>query len=122
MIPGAGGTQRLPRIVGRAKALEMILTGRVLGAEEALKIGLLSQVVEPEALMPAAEALAREILEGAPIALQFVKEAVSRGMEMTPKDGIKLEIDLSSLIRTTEDCLEGPRAFVEKRKPVWKGR
>ncbi len=122
MIPGAGGTQRLPRIVGRAKALEMILKGQVIGAEEALKIGLLSQVVEPEALIPAAEAAAREILEGAPIALQFAKEAVNRGMEMTLEDGIKLEIDLSSLLRTTEDCLEGPRAFVEKRKPVWKGK
>lgn len=122
MIPGAGGTQRLPRVVGKAKALEMVLTGRVIEADEALKIGLLSRVVEPEALIPTAEALAREILEGAPLALQFVKEAVNRGMEMSLEDGIKLEVDLSTMLRTTEDGSEGPRAFAEKRKPVWKGR
>ncbi len=122
MIPGAGGTQRLPRIVGRAKALEMVLTGRVIDADEALKIGLLSRVVEPDALIPTAETLAREILEGAPLALQFVKEAVNRGMEMPLENGIKLEIDLSTMLRTTEDCSEGPRAFTEKRKPIWKGR
>ncbi len=122
MIPGAGGTQRLPRIVGRAKALEMVLTGRVIDAGEALRFGLLSRVVEPEDLIPAAEALAREVLEGAPLALQFAKEAVNRGMEMPLEEGIKLEIDLSTLLRTTEDCSEGPRAFAEKRKPVWKGR
>jgi len=122
MIPGAGGTQRLSRIVGRARALEMILMGRIVDAEEALRTGLLSQVVAPEALIPTAEAVAREIMEGAPLALQFAKEAVNRGMEMSLEDGIKLEIDLSSLLRTTEDCQEGPRAFAEKRKPVWKGR
>ena len=122
MIPGAGGTQRLPRVVGRAKALEMILTGRVIGAEEALKIGLLSQVVEPEALLPAAESIGREIMEGAPVALQFGKEAVNKGIEMPLEEGIRLEVDLSTLLRTTEDSVEGPRAFVEKRKPVWKGK
>ena len=122
MIPGAGGTQRLPRVVGRAKALEMILTGRVIGAEEALRIGLLSQVVEPEALLPAAESIGREIMEGAPVALQFGKEAVNKGIEMPLEEGIRLEVDLSTLLRTTEDSVEGPRAFVEKRKPVWKGK
>ncbi len=122
MIPGAGGTQRLPRVVGKAKALEMVLTGRVIEADEALRIGLLSRVVEPEALIPTGEAIAREILEGAPQALQFVKEAVNRGMEMSLEDGIRLEVDLSTMLRTTEDCSEGPRAFAEKRKPVWKGR
>ena len=122
LIPGAGGTQRLSRVVGRAKALEMILTGRVLDAEEALRIGLLSQVVEPDALIPSAEAKAREILEGAPLALQFAKEAVNRGIEMPLEEGIKLEIDLSAMLRTTEDNSEGPRAFAEKRKPIWKGK
>ncbi|MBI4528679.1 MAG: enoyl-CoA hydratase/isomerase family protein [Deltaproteobacteria bacterium] len=122
MIPGAGGTQRLPRIIGRALALEMVLTGRVIDADEALKIGLLSRVVEPENLISAAESVAREVLQGAPLALQFVKEAVNRGMEMSLENGIKLEVDLSTMLRTTEDCSEGPKAFAEKRKPVWKGR
>jgi len=122
MIPGAGGTQRLSRVVGRAKAIEMILTARVLNAEEALRIGLLSQVVEPQSLLPTAEAVAEEILQGAPLALQFAKEAVNTGIEMPLDGGIKLEVDLSTMLRTTEDAKEGPRAFAEKRKPVWKGR
>ena len=122
MIPGAGGTQRLSRIVGRAKALEMILMARVLSAEEALRIGLLSEIVEPETLLPRADAIAEEVLQGAPVALQFAKEAVNAGIEMPLDRGIKLEVDLSTMLRTTEDAKEGPRAFAEKRKPVWKGR
>jgi len=122
IIPGGGGTQRLPRVVGRGKALEMILTGERVPAAEALRIGLVERVVPVAELMPAALALARTIADKAPIALRYAKEAVVSGLGMSLADGLRLENDLSTLLRTTEDRAEGARAFVEKRKPRWSGR
>jgi enoyl-CoA hydratase len=122
IIPGGGGTQRLPRLVGRGKALEMILTGARVPAAEALRIGLVERVVPVAELMPAAQALARTIAEKAPIALRYAKEAVVAGLALPLGDGLRLENDLATLLRTTEDRVEGARAFVEKRKPTWSGR
>jgi enoyl-CoA hydratase/carnithine racemase len=122
IIPGGGGTQRLPRVVGRGKALEMILTGARIPAAEALRIGLVERVVPVAELMPAAMALARTIADKAPVALRYAKEAVVSGLALPLADGLRLENDLSTLLRTTEDRVEGARAFVEKRKPVWSGR
>jgi len=122
IIPGGGGTQRLPRVVGRGKALEMILTGARLPAAEALRIGLVERVVPVAELMTAAHGLARTLAAKAPIALRYAKEAVVAGLELPLADGLRLENDLSTLLRTTEDRLEGARAFVEKRSPRWSGR
>src|SRR5712692_412917 len=122
IIPGGGGTQRLPRLVGRGKALEMILTGMRIPAAEALRIGLVERVVPVAELMPAAQALARSMAEKAPIALHYAKEAVVSGLELPLADGLRLENDLATLLRTTEDRVEGARAFVEKRKPKWSGK
>ena len=122
IIPGGGGTQRLPRLVGRGKALEMILTGMRVPAAEALRIGLVERVVPVADLLPAAQALARQIADKAPIALRYAKEAVVGGLGLPLADGIRLENDLSTLLRTTEDRVEGAKAFVEKRKPKWTGK
>ncbi len=122
IIPGGGGTQRLPRLVGRGKALEMILTGMRVPAAEALSIGLVERVVPVAELLPSAQALARSMAEKAPIALRYAKEAVVKGLELPLADGMRLENDLATLLRTTEDRVEGARAFVEKRKPKWSGR
>jgi enoyl-CoA hydratase len=122
IIPGGGGTQRLPRLVGRGKALEMILTGMRVPAAEALRIGLVERVVPVAELMPAAQTLARQIADKAPIALRYAKEAVVGGLGLPLADGIRLENDLATLLRTTEDRVEGAKAFVEKRKPRWTGK
>jgi enoyl-CoA hydratase/carnithine racemase len=122
IIPGGGGTQRLPRVVGRGKALEMILTGARVPASEALRIGLVERVVPAAELMSTALALAHTMADKAPIALRYAKEAVVSGLTLPLADGLRLENDLSTLLRTTEDRLEGARAFVEKRKPRWTGR
>jgi enoyl-CoA hydratase len=122
IIPGGGGTQRLPRLVGRGKALELILTGARVPASEALRIGLVERVVPAAELMPSAQALARTIADKAPIALRYAKEAVVGGLSLPLADGLRLENDLATLLRTTEDRAEGARAFVEKRKPKWSGR
>ena len=122
IIPGGGGTQRLPRLIGRGKALEMILTGTRIGAAEALRLGLVERVVPAADVMKTALELARELAGKAPVALRYAKEAVVKGLELPLEDGIRLEGDLSTLLRTTEDRLEGARAFLEKRKPDWKGR
>ena len=122
IIPGGGGTQRLPRLVGRGKALEMILTGARLAADEALRIGLVERVVPAAEVRKAALELARTIAAKAPVALRYAKEAVVKGLELPLADGVRLENDLASLLRSTEDRLEGARAFLEKRKPRWTGR
>jgi enoyl-CoA hydratase/carnithine racemase len=121
IIPGGGGTQRLPRLVGRAKALEMILTGARIDAREALRIGLVERVVPAAELKTAALELARGLAAKAPVALRYAKEAVVKGLELPLTDGLRLENDLSTLLRTTEDRLEGARAFLEKRKPRFTG-
>jgi enoyl-CoA hydratase len=122
IIPGGGGTQRLPRLVGRGKALEMILTGARLPAAEALRIGLVERVVPAADVLTNAMELARTLAGKAPVALRYAKEAVVKGLELPLAEGLRLEGDLSTLLRTTEDRLEGARAFLEKRRPRWQGQ
>jgi enoyl-CoA hydratase/carnithine racemase len=121
-IPGDGGTQRLPRIVGRGKAMEMILTGEVINAQEAHRIGLVHRVVPEDELMPAAMDMAREIATKGPIAVRYVKEAIYKGMDVTLEQGLRLEADLYFLLHSTNDRTEGIRAFQEKRSPQFEGR
>jgi len=122
IIPGAGGTQRLPRIVGMAKAIEMILMAKRIDANEAKEIGLVSDVVSKEELMPKALDIAKNICENGPLAVRAAKEAIIRGMDMGLADGLRLEQFLAEPLRSTEDAMEGPAAFVQKRKPNFKGR
>ena len=122
IIPGGGGTQRLPRLVGRGKALEMILTGARVDAREALRIGLVERVVPTAEVHTAAQALAKMLAERAPIAMRYAKEAVVKGLGMSLEDGLRLENDLATLLRTTEDRIEGAKAFLEKRKPRFTGQ
>ncbi len=122
LIPGAGGTQRLARAVGMAKALEICLTGDNVSGAEAQRLGLVNIAVPASDVMKAAEDLAARILKGAPLSVLFIKEAIKKGVELSLDEGFRLESDLSALIATTEDSKEGPRAFAEKRAPVWKGR
>jgi enoyl-CoA hydratase len=122
IIPGGGGTQRLPRIVGRGKALELILTGARISADEALRLGLVERVVPEGRALAAATELARVLAARAPLAVRYAKEAVVKGLELPLADGLRLESDLSTLLRTTEDRVEGARAFLEKRPPRWTGR
>ncbi len=121
LIPAEGGTQRLPRIVGRGKALEMILTAETITASEALEIGLVSKIVPRKELLAEAEALARDIAAKGPIAIRFIKEAVNKGLDLTLEQGLRLEADLYFLLHTTADRTEGITAFLEKRKPKFKG-
>ena len=122
IMPGAGGTQRLPRAVPLAKAMEMILTAEHVTAEEALRLGLVNKVVPLPELMPAARALAELLCERGPLALRAAKEAVIRGLSLPLADGPRLEAFLSGVLRRTEDAIEGPKAFAEKRNPAFKAR
>ena len=122
IIPCCGGTQLLPRLVGRGKALEMILMAEVIDAQEAYRIGLVNKVVPQKELMSKAEELASMIASGAPLAARYAKEAVGKGLDLTLEQGLRLEADLSFLIQTTEDRMEGIRAFLEKRQPRYLGR
>ena len=122
IMPGAGGSQRLPRLVGAANALKMALTGEPIDAAEAYRIGLVNEVVEPGDLLPAANRLAAAILKGAPVSARFIKEAINKGLDLSLDEGLRLEADLAILLGQTEDSKEGPRSFVEKRPPVWQGK
>jgi enoyl-CoA hydratase len=122
IIPGGGGTQRLPRLIGRGKALELILTGRRIDAREALHLGLVEQVVPADQLTAAVDDLALTIVSRAPLAVKYAKEAMVRGLELPLSEGLKVESELYTLLRTTEDRMEGARAFQEKRPPQFKGR
>jgi enoyl-CoA hydratase len=121
-IPWDGGTQRLARVVGRGKAMEMIFTGAVLDAGEALQAGLVGRVVPSAELMPAAMAMARDLALKSPLALRYAREAIYKGVELTLEQGLRLEADLYFLLHTTEDRTEGVRAFREKRPPRFTGR
>jgi len=122
LIPGAGGTQRLTRAVGITKALEMCLTGDTVSGSEGQQLGLVNVAVPANQVLQAAEDLANRILKGAPMSVTFIKEAIKNGIELSLEEGLRLEADLSALIGMTEDSKEGPRAFAEKRAPVWKGK
>lgn len=122
LIPMDGGTQRLPRIVGKGKALELILTAETIDAEEALEIGLVNKVVAEEKLVSEAEAMAKTIAGKAPIALRYAKEAVNKGLDLTLEQGVRLESDLYFMLHTTADRTEGITAFLQKRPPRFKGR
>jgi enoyl-CoA hydratase len=115
LIPGYGGTQRLPRLVGQGRALEMVMTGRTVGAEEALALGLVNRIVQAPGLA-AAKAYAREFTGHGLRALQFAREAVQRAMDVPLHEGLRMEADLSTLAYRTRDAEEGMQAFVEKRK------
>ncbi len=121
LIPGGGGTQRLPRIIGKGKATEMILTAEPIDADEAYEVGLLSGVFPADKLDEGAEEIARRLASLAPVAVRYAKEAVYKGMDMTLDQGLRLEADLSFLLQTTSDCAEGIRAFLEKRTAQFKG-
>jgi len=122
IVPGYAGTQRLTRLVGKGRALEMILTGEPVTAQEAYRIGLANQVAPAKDLMTAAEALARKIMANAPLAVRFSLEAVNRGAEMTQEDGQLLEATLFGLGCATADMNEGTRAFLEKRPAKFVGK
>jgi enoyl-CoA hydratase/carnithine racemase len=121
LIPLDGGTQRLPRIVGRGKALEMLLTADMVSTEEALEMGLISRVVPAKSLVEEARQLAETIAAKGPLALRYLKEAVVKGMDLTLEQGLRLEADLYFLLHTTSDRTEGINAFREKRTPRYKG-
>ncbi len=122
VIPAYGGTQRLAREIGQGRALEMMLTGRVVDAEEALRFGLVNHVAAADELEPRAEALAREISALAPLAIRACLEAVVRGNELPMNEGLTLEAKLFASLFATEDVGEGTSAFLEKRTPTFKGR
>lgn len=121
IIPGAGGTQRLPRLVGKGKAKELIFTGRRIGADEALSIGLVNQVSPAKDLLDTCRKMAAEICETGPIAVEQAKYAVNYGMETDLATGLAIESNAYWVCIPTEDRLEGLTAFREKRKPVYKG-
>jgi len=122
IIPGAGGTQRLPRLIGRAKAKELIFTGRRLSAQEALEIGLVNKVCEPEDLMDECRKMAAEMCLAGPLALEQAKKAIDCGLDTDLRTGIAIETDAYRVLIPTEDRLEGLAAFREKRKPEYRGR
>ena len=122
IIAGYGGTQRLPRLVGKGVALQLLLTGEQIGAQEAHRVGLVNEVVPPADLIGRAEAIARKIIANAPLAIQYTLEAVNKGMEMPLAEGLFLEATLFSVACATEDKKEGTSAFLEKRTANFKGK
>jgi enoyl-CoA hydratase/carnithine racemase len=122
LIPGFAGTQRLARLVGRGRALELILTGATIDAHEAYRIGLANRVVAASALGTEARALAQALAESAPIALRCAMDAIGHGLDMTQAEGCQLEASLFGLVASTADMREGTSAFLQKRKPVFTGQ
>jgi len=122
IIPGGGGTQRLSRLVGVGQAFKLIYTGEIISADEALRIGLVEEVVPPDQLMSRARALATAIATKSPVAIRLIKEAIQASLETPLSEGLRLETSLISLAFASEDKREGVRAFLEKRPPTFTGR
>ena len=122
LLPGGGGTQRLPRLIPLGRALEMLYTGNRIGADEALRLGLVDHVVPIDQLMSKCEEIATEICKSAPLAVQRIKQAALRGLDLPLAEGLKLERELYGSLQRTEDAREGALAFAEKRTPRWQGR
>ena len=122
IIPGYGGTQRLPRLVGKGRALDLLITGRMIDANEALQWGLVNKVVPPEKLLDEAKELLKLILSKGPLAVKYAIEALDRGLEVSLEEGLRIEADLFGLSCATEDMKEGTQAFIEKRKANFAGK
>lgn len=122
LVPGGGGTQRLPRLVGKGRALQLILSGEMISAQEAYRIGLVNEIVQPTDLISRAEAILKKIAANAPIAVKFALEAANKGVEMGQSEGLLLEASYFGLCAATEDKTEGTTAFLEKRPPQFHGR
>ena len=122
LMPSGGETQRLPRLIGPAKAMEIILAGEMIDAQEALRIGLVNRIVKPDKVSETIMEMAREMASKGPIALRYAKEAINKGMDLGLEQGLRLEADLYLLLHTTRDRTEGIRAFQEKRKPHFQER
>jgi enoyl-CoA hydratase len=122
LIPGFGGTQRLGRLVGRGAALELLLTGEMIDAREAHRLGLVNRVVPQDQVMEEARTLMASILERGPLAVRYTLEATHQGLEMPLEDGLRLEANLFAVTFATEDKVEGTRAFLEKRPPAFRGK
>jgi len=122
IIPGYGGTQRLPRLVGKGIAMQLVLTGEIITAQEAHRVGLVNEVVAPAELIPRAEAIAQKIIANAPLAVQYAMEAVNKGMEMNLAEGLYLEATLFGVCCATVDNKDGTTAFLEKRQVQFKGK
>ena len=121
ILPGYGGSQRLTRLCGKGMAHELCLTGEMISAEEALRIGLVNHIYEPAELLPAAVAMAKKIIASAPLAVKFTMEAIERGVEMPLEEGLFLEATLFGVACATQDMREGTQAFLEKRPAAFKG-
>jgi enoyl-CoA hydratase/carnithine racemase len=122
LVPGGGGTQRLPRLVGKGRALQLILSGEMISAQEAWRIGLVNEVVPAAALITRAEAILRKIASNAPMAVKFALEAANKGVETSQSEGLLLEASYFGLCAATEDKKEGTTAFLERRTPQFRGR
>ena len=122
LVPGGGGTQRLPRLVGKGRALQLILSGEMISAQEAYRIGLVNEIVPAADLITRAEAILKKISANAPIAVKFALEAANKGMETSQGEGLLLEASYFGLCAATEDKKEGTSAFLEKRVPQFRGR
>ena len=122
IIPGFGGSQRLVRLCGKGVAHELCLTGEMISAEEAQRIGLVNRIYEPAELIPAAESMAKKIIANGPLAVKYTMEAIERGVEMPLEDGLFYEASLFGVVSATEDKNEGTKAFLEKRPAQFKGK
>jgi enoyl-CoA hydratase/carnithine racemase len=122
LVPGGGGTQRLPRLVGKGRALQLILSGEMISAQEAYRIGLVNEIVQPTDLISRAEAILKKIAANAPIAVKFALEAANKSVEMGQSEGLLLEASYFGLCAATEDKTDGTTAFLEKRPPQFHGR
>jgi len=122
LIPGYGGTQRLARLVGKGRAMELVLSGRIIDADEAQRIGLVNRIVPQSELLPTCETLAREVIANAPLALKYAMTAINKGLDKTLEEGLLLEAYLFGQACATEDSKEGTQAFTEKRKANFQGK